>query len=257
MSSLSAPKEGVQENRIRPCRRPPGEFENSPPEPCELEWSALAPEGFYARRGRRVFDLVLLVVFAAPALVLGALVALGNWIVLGRLDRVFFVQKRVGFRGRVFPMLKFRTMAEVRDPYGAWESGRDGLRVTRFGRFLRNTHLDELPQFLNVLRGEMAFVGPRPEMIEIEEWAREHVAGFTGRLAVPPGITGWAQVTQGYTGSDVAAYREKFRVTDWYRRNQSLWLDVRIVGRTLVWMLRGRGWRWKQGPGKVPLLADE
>jgi lipopolysaccharide/colanic/teichoic acid biosynthesis glycosyltransferase len=224
----------------------------------ETDWARLGGAGWYPSFGRRALDFVLLGAFSVPALVLGLIVALGNLIVFRRLGEVFFVQPRVGFRGEVFPMIKFRTMREVRatsGEFGSWGSGEDRLRVTRFGKFLRNTHLDELPQLVNVLRGEMAVVGPRPEMIEIEAWAAAHVAGFTTRLAVPPGITGYAQVTQGYTGNDVDAYREKFRVADWYRRNQSLRLDLEILVRTAVWMIRGRGWQWNQGPGAAGRLS--
>lgn len=211
-------------------------------------WEELAPRGLYARFGRRAFDLTLLALGAGPALALGLACAVGNWIAFRRLDRVLFFQERVGRRGRRFRIVKFRTMAEApAGEFASWGSGGDRLRVTRFGRFLRNTHLDELPQLLNVLRGDMAIVGPRPEMVEIEAWAAGEIPGFTTRLAVPPGITGWAQVTQGYTGNDVEAYREKFRVADWYRRNQSLRVDLEVVLRTVVWMVRGRGWRWDQG----------
>jgi lipopolysaccharide/colanic/teichoic acid biosynthesis glycosyltransferase len=92
-------------------------------------------------------------------------------------------------------------------------------------------------------------------MTEIEAWAASEIEGFTTRLAVPPGITGYAQITQGYTGNDVEAYREKFRVADWYRRSQSLRLDLSVIGRTLVWMARGRGWQWnrRSGTGRVEL----
>jgi lipopolysaccharide/colanic/teichoic acid biosynthesis glycosyltransferase len=223
------------------------------------DWDALAGNGWYRRFGRRGLDLTLLLVFGPLALIVGTLVALANLAVFRRPSLVFFVQPRVGHRGRRFPIVKFRTMREVAeagDEYGSWGSGGDRLRVTRFGRFLRNTHLDELPQLLNVLVGHMAVVGPRPEMVEIEEWASRHVEGFTTRLAVPPGITGYAQVTQGYTGNDVDAYREKFRVADWYRRKQSLRLDLEILARTAVWMVRGRGWQWNLRTGSVPELAE-
>jgi len=212
----------------------------------EASWVSLEPVSFYSRYGRRLFDLALLATFGLPALALGLAVALVNLVQFRSVSKIFFVQERVGYRGQVFAIIKFRTMSEARgDHYTSWGSGAESKRVTRFGRLLRNTHLDELPQLINVLRGDMAFVGPRPEMIEIEDWAAEAVEGFTTRLAVPPGITGYAQITQGYTGHDVKAYEEKFRVADWYRRSQSLALDLKIVGLTLVWMIRGRGWQWQ------------
>jgi len=212
----------------------------------ETIWTELAPEGVYARRGRRLFDLGLLALFGLPALALGLCIAALNLLQFRSVKKVFFMQERVGYRGELFSIIKFRTMADVRgDHFKSWGSGFEGQRVTRLGRFLRNTHFDELPQLINVARGEMAFVGPRPEMVEIEEWAADNVEGFTTRLAVPPGITGYAQITQGYTGHDVEAYREKFRVADWYRGAQCLTLDLKVIGLTLIWMLRGRGWSWK------------
>jgi len=132
--------------------------------------------------------------------------------------------------------LKFRTMVD-----GA---GDDRERVTRFGRFLRNTHLDELPQFWNVLRGDMCLVGPRPEMLATERWAAEHCPEFAERLVLRPGLTGLAQVTQGYTREgDVRAYREKVAWNLRYRERLSLTGDCAILMRTALWMLRGRGWR--------------
>ena len=215
-----------------------------------IDWEASTPSGWYPRWGHRALDLVLLVLVLPPALCIGLAVAAVQLVLFRDPAQVFFRQKRVGYRGRVFTILKFRTMREARGLYfSSWETGGDRLRVTRFGRFLRNSHLDELPQVLHVLRGEMSFIGPRPEMVEIESWAAEHVPGFATRLAVRPGITGLAQVTQGYAGSSAEAYREKFRVSDGYRRRQSLWLDLSIVVRTALWMLRGRGWRWRSQSG--------
>jgi lipopolysaccharide/colanic/teichoic acid biosynthesis glycosyltransferase len=118
------------------------------------------------------------------------------------LRRVLFAQTRVGWRGRLFVLYKFRTMVDG--------PGDDRARVTRFGRLLRNTHLDELPQLWNVLRGEMCLVGPRPEMLATERWAAERCPEFVERLVLPPGSPGCAQITQGYTDEgDEAAYREK------------------------------------------------
>lgn len=224
----------------------------------DLDWEALGGRSWYRCWGRRGLDLVLLGVFGLPAVAVGLVIAACNLAVFRRPREVFFVQPRVGYRGRVFPMVKFRTMRAVRrerDEFGSWGSGEDVLRVTRLGKLLRNTHLDELPQLLNVALGQMAIVGPRPEMIQIEEWAAQNIPAFTTRMAVPPGITGYSQVTQGYTGNDVEAYREKFRIADWYRRSQSLSLDLEILARTALWMARGRGWQWNRGAGAAP-VAD-
>lgn len=206
-----------------------------------IDWDALEPTGLYARHGRRMLELALIVAACLPVLALGAAIALVN------LDprKVFYVQPRVGQRGRIFQIYKFRTMRDPkRSAHDSWSSGEDQARVTPLGTWLRSTHLDELPQFLNILRGEMSFIGPRPEMVEVEQWAQEHVPGFTQRLVLRPGITGWAQITQGYTGRSVEAYARKLEITNFHARRLSLRSDLDVLARTFVWMLRGRGWQW-------------
>ncbi|MCZ6596583.1 MAG: sugar transferase [Planctomycetota bacterium] len=188
--------------------------------------------------------LVLLVGLPVAATVALPIV-LVNLAIFRRLDRVLYRQERMGRRGRTFSMIKFRTMRETSDAWSSWKTGADGLRVTRFGRFLRSTHLDELPQFLNILSGEMSLIGPRPEMVSIDAWAREHVPEFHRRLALKPGITGLSQVTIGYTGMDVGAYATKLRYDEAYRQNLSFRMDLSVLLRTALWMLRGRGWRWR------------
>jgi lipopolysaccharide/colanic/teichoic acid biosynthesis glycosyltransferase len=210
-----------------------------------IDWDALAPRHAYARIGRPLLDAAILCAVAVPALAIGSLVLLVNAIVFRSVCKAFFVQPRIGLRGRVFHLVKFRTMREA--PHGNFESWSRGdrARVTAFGTFLRNAHLDELPQLINVLRGEMSFIGPRPEMIEVEHWASEHVPGFVERLAIRPGITGLAQITQGYTGRDVDAYREKLAINRDYIERMSLAFDLAIIARTVAWMLRGKGWDWR------------
>lgn len=200
--------------------------------------------------------MALMLLTLVPAILLGCMVAFGNWLIFRDLKQIFFVQDRVGFRGETFRMIKFRTMRETKNAFGSWGSGADRLRVTSFGRFLRNTHLDELGQIINVWRGEMSFIGPRPEMVEIESWASEQIPGFSQRMAVRPGITGYAQITQGYTGNDIEAYQRKFLMSEDYRRKQSLSLDLHILWRTAAWMLRGRGWRW-DGVSSSACSADK
>lgn len=181
---------------------------------------------------------LLTLVISAPGLLLIVPIALVNAVVLGGFSHVFFRQDRIGRRGRAFTLLKFRTMAGMRG------EGTDIERVTRFGRFLRNTHMDELPQLWNVLRGDMSLIGPRPEMISIERWATRQLPAFGNRLVLRPGITGRAQITQGYTPEgDLEAYREKARINADYLRSLSLGADLRILCSTAFWMVRGRGWR--------------
>ena len=123
----------------------------------------------------------------------------------------------------------------------------DSDRVTTFGRFLRNTHLDELPQFLNVLRGDMCLIGPRPEMSSIETWCAGTLPRFSERLVLRPGITGWAQITQGYAADgDGEAYQRKLMMNRVYRSRLSFRTDVAILVRTVLWMGLRRGWRPKE-----------
>ncbi|WP_031571253.1 sugar transferase [Rheinheimera texasensis] len=137
---------------------------------------------------------------------------------------VVFSQVRPGLGGKPFRMYKFRTMTDVRDDHGQLLP--DEIRLTAFGRFLRSTSLDELPELWNVLKGEMSLVGPRPLLMEYlplysAEQARRHEAR--------PGITGWAQVN----GRNAISWEDKFRLDVWYVDNQSFWLDVRILWMTV------------------------
>jgi lipopolysaccharide/colanic/teichoic acid biosynthesis glycosyltransferase len=183
----------------------------------------------------RVLALTGLVVLSPVML------ALAIWILVETGRPVLFSHPRVGRNGRVFRMLKFRTMVRdaiaigqamkiSEDPYGHLP---DDPRITRSGRFLRRTSLDELPQLVNVLRGEMSLVGPRADIVE-------QVANYTEsdrrRLAVKPGITGWAQVN----GRDAIPWPERFELDAWYVEHWSLGLDARIVWRTAVELFQER-----------------
>jgi lipopolysaccharide/colanic/teichoic acid biosynthesis glycosyltransferase len=223
---------------------------------ADLDWSGLAPRGIYAAGGQRALCLALVLAAAPLALALGALVALANLVYFRDPRRVFFVQERVGRAGARFRIFKFRTMSEPkRSTFEAW-SGNDAARVTPLGRFLRNTHLDELPQLWNVLRGDMSLFGPRPEMVEVDAWARAHVPSFPLRLAVKPGLTGLSQVTQGYTGRDIEAYRGKLAGDLAYIARFGPAQDLGLLLRTVAWVVRGRGWNWRpkrpsaQAPGE-------
>lgn len=208
----------------------------------------IRPRGLYARTGKRALDLALVLPALPFALAIGLPVAAWNAWVFRDLRKVFFVQERVGLGGEAFQMVKFRTMREPRgSAMDSWFQGGDQARVTRFGRFLRNMHLDELPQLINILRGDMHLVGPRPEMRDIHDWAASEVPGFGGRLAVRPGLTGLAQVTQGYTGASAECYAEKLAIDLEYIRGLSFAGDVGVVLRTIPWVLQGRGWSWNRG----------
>lgn len=180
------------------------------------------------RRTKRYFDL-LCILLSLPLLVPGvALVALLVRVFLGA--PVLFVQKRPGQDARPFLMVKFRSMVDLRDAGGNLLP--DEQRLTRFGRFLRATSLDELPELWNVLKGEMSLVGPRPLLMEyIDLYTTEQAR----RHEVPPGITGWAQVN----GRNGLSWEDKFRLDVWYVDNQSLWLDLKILFLT-VWKVISR-----------------
>jgi lipopolysaccharide/colanic/teichoic acid biosynthesis glycosyltransferase len=159
-----------------------------------------------------------LVLLAIPLLVLIAAIRIR----LG--SPVFFTQVRPGLAGAPFRMIKFRTMTDETDASGALLP--DSQRLTRFGRWLRATSLDELPELWNVLKGDMSLVGPRPLLMEYlplysAEQARRH--------EVRPGVTGWAQVN----GRNAISWEDKFRLDVWYVDNRNLWLDARIVWQTL------------------------
>ncbi len=210
-------------------------------------WDQLAPTGLYARFVKPIMPIAMMLIALPIAMLVMAPIALINWMVVGQWSKIFFTQERVGQYGRVFRIYKFRTMRPVEGGgnFEAWQAG-DQNRVTAFGRILRSTHLDEVPQILNILLGDMDFIGPRPEMVEIHNWACRTVPGFERRLVLRPGITGLAQITQGYAGQCAEAYTAKLDADEDYRSRVSFALDVQIVLRTIVWMACGRGWSWNK-----------
>lgn len=153
---------------------------------------------------------------------------------------IFYWQERVGYRGRPFRLLKFRSMCLNAEPYGAtWASSVDA-RVTRVGRILRSTHLDELPQVLNILRGDMSLIGPRPEREPFVSQLEQAIPSFHYRLSVKPGLTGWAQVKFPYASSYEDAVT-KLRYDLYYIKHRSLILDVSILFRTVIKLMWGTG----------------
>ncbi|HUQ95537.1 MAG TPA: sugar transferase [Bryobacteraceae bacterium] len=163
-----------------------------------------------------------------------------------------FSQPRIGFRGKSFTVLKFRTMyhslssseeetASVSSRASAMTRPNDA-RITQVGRFLRSTRLDELPQILNILRGEMSWIGPRPEAIALSEWYEAELPFYHYRHIVRPGITGWAQVSQGHV-TDVSEVKSKLQYDFYYIKNLSFWLDMLILFRTFRTVVTGQGAR--------------
>ena len=167
-----------------------------------------------------LFGLVIL----APLLLMLALfvrISLGS--------PVFFRQQRPGLHGKPFTIVKFRTMTNERDETENLLP--ESERLTRLGRFLRSTSLDELPELWNVLKGEMSLVGPRPLLME---YLDRYTPQQARRHEVRPGITGWAQVN----GRNAISWEERFALDTWYVDNRSFWLDLRILVRTVVQVLR-------------------
>jgi sugar transferase EpsL len=174
----------------------------------------------------RVIAALVLMVLTPLFLAVGVAV----WIGLG--TPVLFRQQRPGLNGRPFQILKFRTMLDRTDAYGSTLS--DERRLTGLGRFLRSTSLDELPEFWNVLRGELSLVGPRPLLMQyLDRYTPEQAH----RHDVLPGITGWAQIN----GRNDVSWEEKFALDVWYVDNWSLRLDLIILLRTVWQVLRQRG----------------
>lgn len=178
-----------------------------------------------------MFKRLLDIAGAAVGLVLLSPVILCCAIVIARsMGRpVLFRQERPGLGGRPFGMVKFRTMSDARGSDGQLLP--DGERLTRMGRFLRSTSLDELPELWNVLVGDMSLVGPRPLLMSyLDRYTPEQAR----RHDVKPGVTGWAQVN----GRNAISWNEKFALDTWYVDNRSIWLDLRILYATVAQVLR-------------------
>ncbi|MDR6851846.1 lipopolysaccharide/colanic/teichoic acid biosynthesis glycosyltransferase [Sphingomonas sp. BE123] len=205
----------------------------------ENSFGSLMPNLAYVKF-KRVID-VIGTLFILPVLIpLLVLIALA--IRLDSRGPVFFMQRRMGFRGEPFTVIKFRTM-RPRDESADRDdcvTQDDDDRITRLGRFLRRTRLDELPQAFNVLRGEMSWIGPRPEAIPLSEWYEAEIPHYRYRHIVRPGISGWAQVNQGHV-ADLNAVHLKLHYDFFYIKNFSAWLDLLILFRTVATVTSGFG----------------
>jgi lipopolysaccharide/colanic/teichoic acid biosynthesis glycosyltransferase len=188
-------------------------------------------------RFKRVVDVAFAAVGLVPLAVITPFVVVGN--LVGNRGPLLFRQERVGKNGAPITMLKFRTMSGTEPGTGKWTEAADP-RVTPFGRYLRRTHVDELPQMWNILRGDLSVVGPRPEQPQYVAELSEKLPFYNLRHLVRPGLTGWAQVKYGYASSDSDAL-EKLQYEFYYLRHQRLSLDLRIVARTTRSVLRRDG----------------
>jgi sugar transferase (PEP-CTERM system associated) len=202
----------------------------------------LYSEGFRIRASQQFTRQVVSIVAAACGLLIFLpffpLVALA--VKLSSKGPLFFRQQRVGMGGRIFGVIKFRTMFTDAEAGGAKWATKNDPRVTKVGMVLRKTRIDEIPQLWNVLRGDMGFVGPRPERPEFVNWLTEELPFYYLRTLIRPGLTGWAQVRYGY-GATLAETKEKLEYDLYYIKHMSLGLDLLIMFETIKTILRRRG----------------
>lgn len=186
---------------------------------------------------KRIFDVlfsVLLAIFVSPIILFFLII-----IPLESQGNPIYSQKRVGLNGKEFMLYKLRSMEINAERNGAKWADKNDVRITNIGKFIRTTRIDELPQLVNVLKGEMSFIGPRPERkVFIDEFLIE-IPNFNERLLVKPGLTGWAQVNGGYEITP----QEKLELDIFYIMNQSLKLDLKILCKTFIVVTTGKGAR--------------
>jgi lipopolysaccharide/colanic/teichoic acid biosynthesis glycosyltransferase len=192
---------------------------------------------FYVKALLEPILAILLILLLSP-LLLG--LSLAIYVTSGR--PIFYHQKRLGYKGKSFSLFKFRTMNMTAETAGPQWASEEDPRVTRLGRWLRKTRLDELPQLLNVPRGELSFVGPRPERPEFYQLLSEAIPLFSLRLLVRPGITGWAQVNNGYAAT-VEQCKTKLEYDLYYIQIMSPRIDFQVIIKTILMVLRGNSGR--------------
>ena len=203
------------------------------------EFDNFSPQNLYTPI-KRILDIVITLLMAPFLILITLIVAF-----LVRADShgpIFFCQERVGFRGKRFTLYKFRSMYMSEASSRTQFAEKDDARITRIGRLLRTTRLDELPQFWNVLKGDMSIIGPRPEQIEFADRFSRVIPYYGFRHTVYPGITGWAQTMHGYAANEHQT-REKLEYDFFYLRNFSVWLDLIICFRTLEVLALRKGAR--------------
>ncbi len=212
----------------------------------ENNFGALGPLGSLLTF-KQAFDWVVALPVLVLLLPLFAITAIA--IKIDSPGPVLFRQRRMGYRGEEFTVFKFRTMRQERDgpseeagqsTIEAFITQENDRRITRLGRFLRRSRIDELPQVINILAGQMSWIGPRPEASQLSEWYQGEIPFYRYRHVVRPGISGWAQVNQGHV-AEIDDIRTKLQYDFYYIRNFSLWLDVLIMVKTVKTMVTGFG----------------
>lgn len=218
-------------------------LEKIPVENISDEWLILSKgfdnifNSFYVR-AKRIFDIgvsFIGLVLASPLLLIGAVM-----IKLDSKGAVIFSQTRSTLHGGTFTIYKLRTMRTDAEKDGAKWASKNDSRITKVGSFLRKTRIDEIPQLYNVFKGDMSFIGPRPERPEFDKSLEEQIPYYMLRYLVKPGITGWAQVNHGY-GASIEDSKEKLMYDLYYIKNYSFLMDFRIILRTVHIVLFGKG----------------
>lgn len=192
---------------------------------------------FYYRIIKRIFDIIfslILLIFASPILILSLII-----VFLQDFKNPIFSQKRVGVGNEEFNIYKIRSMVHDAEKNGAKWAEKNDMRITLFGKFIRKTRIDELPQLWNVIKGEMSLIGPRPELEVFYRKFEETIPNFRDRLAVKPGLAGWAQVNGGY---DITP-EEKLKYDLEYIDNLSFKLETKIFFKTIKVIFTGEGAR--------------
>lgn len=205
---------------------------------AENDFGDLAPSEF-VMNAKRFIDIAFLLLVVPLVVPLMGFVAV--WVVIDSRGGPFYIQERMGFGGKYFKLIKFRSMTINHDGSHFTEKD-ESHRITRVGKFIRKYRIDELPQFWNVLKGEMSLIGPRPESRALAEWYDVEVPFFMYRHVVRPGISGWAQVMHGYAAG-VDDMKDKLAYDFYYIKHFSLWLDLLIWYKTIRTVLTGFGSR--------------
>lgn len=195
-------------------------------------------------KGSWIFDLyqrILDIILSLIGLIIGIplMLIFGIFIKFEDKGPMTYKQERVGKNGRVFYIYKLRSMRTDAEKFGAKWADKDDPRITNVGKFIRKTRIDELPQLFNILKGDMSIIGPRPERPSFTAQFNEEIPGFINRLAIKPGLTGWAQVNGGYEITP----KQKFKEDMYYIRNRSVSLDIKILFKTVKVVLTGDGAR--------------
>ena len=186
---------------------------------------------------KRGIDFLISIVLLIPVMLICSISAL--FIILETKGNPLYIQERVGLNGKRFKIYKLRSMYSDAEKDGYQWAMKNDVRITKVGHFLRKSRIDELPQLLNILKGDMAIIGPRPERPEFVEEFLQEIPEFNDRIKIKPGITGWAQVNGGYELTP----REKLEFDKYYIDHESLYLDTLILLKTIQVVLTGYGSR--------------